>query len=50
MRLRIAAGRLALAGLATAGLVFGSALTGHADEGWVITLFHSDIGIAPSLR
>jgi uncharacterized membrane protein YgcG len=38
--------RLILGGLATAWLLVGSSLAGHADEGWVITSFHSDIAIA----
>jgi uncharacterized membrane protein YgcG len=47
MRSRKSVGRLALAGLAAAWLVIGSALAGQADEGWLITFFHSDISIAP---
>ncbi|HEY8951450.1 MAG TPA: DUF2207 domain-containing protein, partial [Candidatus Dormibacteraeota bacterium] len=38
--------RLILAGLAAAWLLVGSSLAGLADEGWVITSFHSDIAIA----
>jgi type II secretory pathway pseudopilin PulG len=45
--LRKAAGRVGLAGLAAAWLVIGSGSNGLADEGWVITSFHSDISIAP---
>jgi uncharacterized membrane protein YgcG len=41
-----AAARSILAGLVAAWLVIGSAPTGLADEGWVITSFHSDIVIA----
>jgi len=40
--------RLILAGVGAASLVLGSSLAGHADEGWVITSFHSDIVIAPN--
>jgi uncharacterized membrane protein YgcG len=40
--------RLILAGLAAAWLVAGSTLAGHADEGWVITSFQSDIVVAPN--
>ena len=43
---------LILAGLGAAlvlvgSVLIGSSLAGHADEGWVITSFHSDIAIAP---
>jgi hypothetical protein len=38
--------RLILGGLAAAWLLVGSSLAGQADEGWVITSFHSDIAIA----
>ncbi|MEA2656637.1 MAG: hypothetical protein QOI23_2002 [Chloroflexota bacterium] len=38
--------RSILAGLVVAWLVIGSAAAGQADEGWVITSFHSDITIA----
>jgi uncharacterized membrane protein YgcG len=38
--------RLILAGLAATWLMVGSSLAGLADEGWVITSFHSDIAIA----
>jgi uncharacterized membrane protein YgcG len=41
------AARLILGILAAAWLVLVSAPPGHADEGWVITAFHSDIVIAP---
>jgi len=41
------AARLILAGLAAAWLLAGASLVGLADEGWVITSFHSDIVIAP---
>ena len=40
--------RLILAGLAAAWLVAGLTLAGHADEGWVITSFQSDIVVAPN--
>jgi uncharacterized membrane protein YgcG len=42
--------RLILGGLAAAWLLVGSSLAGHADEGWVITSFHSDIAIASDSR
>jgi len=38
--------RLILAGLAATWLLVGSSPAGLADEGWVITSFHSDIAIA----
>jgi len=38
--------RLILAGLTAAWLLLGYPLAGQADEGWVITSFHSDIAIA----
>ncbi|HEX3508107.1 MAG TPA: DUF2207 domain-containing protein [Candidatus Dormibacteraeota bacterium] len=38
--------RSILAGLAASWLLVGSYLAGHADEGWVITSFHSDIAVA----
>jgi len=38
--------RLILAGLAATWLLVGSSLAGLADEGWVITSFHSDVAIA----
>ena len=38
--------RLILAGLAAAWLIVATAFAGLADEGWVITSFHSDITIA----
>jgi type II secretory pathway pseudopilin PulG len=40
--------RLILAGVGAASLVLGSSMAAHADEGWVITSFHSDIVIAPN--
>jgi uncharacterized membrane protein YgcG len=40
------AARSILAGLAVAWLMIGSAPAAHADEGWVITSFHSDIVVA----
>ena len=46
MSLPKTAARLILAGLAGAWLLVGSSLAGLADEGWVITSFHSDIAIA----
>jgi type II secretory pathway pseudopilin PulG len=46
MKLHIAAGRLALAVLASAWLVILSALPSYADEAWVILNFHSDVSIA----
>ena len=46
MSLPKTAARLILAGLAAAWLVVGTASAGLADEGWVITSFHSDITIA----
>ena len=46
MSLPKAAARSILAGLAAAWLMIGSAPAGHADEGWVITSFHSDIAVA----
>ena len=48
MSLPKTAARLILAGLAGAWLLVGSSLAGQADEGWVITSFHSDITIAPN--
>ena len=47
MSLPKTAARLILAGLAAAWLLVGSPLSGHADEGWVITAFSSDVTIAP---
>jgi type II secretory pathway pseudopilin PulG len=44
MQVRVA--RLAVAGLATALAIGLSGATVHADEGWIITSFHSDITIA----
>ncbi|MDQ1550965.1 MAG: hypothetical protein QOD50_387, partial [Actinomycetota bacterium] len=44
------AGRSILAGLVVAWLLVGSAAPGQADEGWVITSFHSDIAIAADSR
>jgi uncharacterized membrane protein YgcG len=46
MSLPTAAARSILAGLAVAWLMIGSAPVGNADEGWVITSFHSDIVVA----
>ena len=46
MSLPKAVGRSILGGLVAAWLVIGSASAAHADEGWVITSFHSDIAIA----
>src|SRR3979411_2883357 len=44
--MKVRAGHLAIALLAT-GLAIGfSGATVHADEGWIITSFHSDITIA----
>src|ERR1700682_1592982 len=44
--MKVRAARLAIALLAT-GLAIGvSGATVHADEGWIITSFHSDITIA----
>jgi uncharacterized membrane protein YgcG len=46
MSLPKTAGRSILAGVVVAWLLVGSAPAGQADEGWVITSFHSDIAIA----
>jgi uncharacterized membrane protein YgcG len=46
MSLPKAAGRSILATFTVAWLLVGSAAIGHADEGWVITSFHSDIVVA----
>jgi hypothetical protein len=46
--MKIRAGRLGLAALAAAWAIGASSPGVHADEGWVITGFHSDITIATS--
>lgn len=46
MSVRKASARLVLCGLATAWLLIGSGPAAVADEGWVITSFHSDLSIA----
>ena len=46
--MRVSAARLGVALLAASWLIGLSGATAHADEGWVITSFHSDISIASS--
>ena len=46
--MKIRAGRVGLAALAAGWAIGASSPAVHADEGWVITAFHSDITIAPS--
>jgi len=45
--MKVRAARLSIALLAAASAVALSGAAAHADEGWVITSFHSDIRIAP---